>query len=116
MAVIGGWALDAIYSIRVDIAFLGTDGFINRDGPCSASFEEVDIKKAMIKQSKQKILLADHSKFFRDDLFTYSEWRDIDCLITDDKAPADELSRIGKYTKIIVFSPGKLKTEDVYED
>ena len=109
MAIIGDWALDALNSVQVDVAFLGTDGFLMREGPCSASFEEVGIKRAMINQSTSKFLLADYSKFMRNDMFTYAQWKDIDAVITDDRAPASELERIGKFTKIIISS----KDEDV---
>lgn len=107
MALIGDWTLDALGSIQVDVALLGSDGFFEREGPCSASFEEVGVKKAMIAHSKRKYLLVDHSKFSRDDMFSYAEWKDIDCVITDDKAPESELERIGKHSKIIVFSQKK---------
>ncbi len=102
MAVIGDWALDELNTIQVDVAFLGTDGFAGREGPCSASFEEVGIKKAIIGKSRRKYLLADYSKFERSDMFSYANWKDIDCMITDDKAPQTEMKRINKYIEIKV--------------
>jgi DeoR/GlpR family transcriptional regulator of sugar metabolism len=63
MTMIGDWALEVYNSTQADIVFLGTDGFSGREGPCSASFEEMEIKKSIIRQSKKRYLLADFSKF-----------------------------------------------------
>ncbi len=100
MALIGDWALNAVHSIKADIAFLGTDGFCDREGPCSASFEEIEIKKAIIQQSKKKYLLADYSKFERSDMFLYATWYDIDGLITDSNAPAEAIKNISDKTNV----------------
>ena len=102
MALVGAWALNAIQSIRADIAFLGTDGFAGRPGPCSASYDEVEIKKAMIQSAASRILVCDSSKFARTDMFVYCNWEDIDTVITDSCADPSELERVRRYTAVTI--------------
>jgi len=105
MALVGEWALNAMRSVQADIAFMGTDGFAGRPGPCSASYEELEIKKAMIQSATERILVCDSSKFARNDMFVYCGWNDIDSVITDRDAPAAELDRIRQYTSVTKAEP-----------
>jgi DeoR/GlpR family transcriptional regulator of sugar metabolism len=105
MALVGAWALNALKSIQADIAFMGTDGFAGRPGPCSASYEELEIKKAMIQSAAARILVCDSSKFARADMFVYCGWEDIDTAITDSGASSAELDRIRQYTTVTIAEP-----------
>lgn len=100
LAIVGGWTVDALRLVEADIAFLGTDGFAGREGPCSASFEEVEVKRAMMRSSKCNVLVCDHSKFTRSDMFLYSDFSGIDCMITDKNIPAGELKKLANKTEI----------------
>ena len=100
MALVGAWTLNALQAIEADIVFLGTDGFYSREGPCSASYEEVEIKKVMTKSAKMSVLVCDNSKFKRSDMFVYCGWEDIHRVITDRNAPETEINRIKEYTSI----------------
>jgi len=106
MALIGAWALNALRSIQADIAFLGTDGFAGRPGPCSASYEELEIKRAMTQSSEMRVLVCDSNKFTRNDMFVYCGWEDIDQIITNDGAPLAELNRVRKLTSVTVTQSG----------
>ncbi|MDR1902164.1 MAG: DeoR/GlpR family DNA-binding transcription regulator [Treponema sp.] len=83
MSLVGYWANNAFKSIKADVAFLGTSGFMSHKGPCAESFIEAEMKESIIECSRKKIVLADHSKFVSDALVEYIEWKKIDCLITD---------------------------------
>lgn len=102
LALVGMWAMDALKTIKVDIAFLGTDGFLSRKGPCSASFFEAEIKKAMIASSKKTIVVSDSNKFKTDGMFQFSEWGEINYLITDSDAPETDIKNLGNYTNVII--------------
>ncbi|WP_066684131.1 DeoR/GlpR family DNA-binding transcription regulator [Christensenella intestinihominis] len=101
MALVGGWTVDALRLVEADIAFLGTDGFAGREGPCSASFEEVEVKRAIVGSGRKKILVCDHSKFLRSDMFLYCGFDEIDCVVTDEKAPAREIANLRRHTEVI---------------
>lgn len=100
LAVVGQWANEQICSIKVDTAFIGSDGFQNLAGPATYSYEEAEIKKNMLKISRQKIVLADSSKFRSGGSFQFGSWNDIDVLITDINASAEEITMIPDCTNI----------------
>jgi DeoR/GlpR family transcriptional regulator of sugar metabolism len=105
MALVGAWALNSLRSIRADITFLGTDGFAGRAGPCSASYEEVEIKKAITQSGTLRVLVCDSSKFTRTDMFVYCGWEDIDHVITDGDVPPAELDRVRRFTPVTIAEP-----------
>jgi DeoR/GlpR family transcriptional regulator of sugar metabolism len=102
MSLSGYWAINAFKSIKADVAFLGTSGFMSHNGPCAESFIEAEMKKAIVECSRQKIVLADSTKFSSDALVEYEEWGRIDYLLTD--KPPDEtwLNKNRDQIKIIV--------------
>lgn len=109
MAAAGAWTVSAVRGIRVDVAFLGTDGFEDLAGPSSASYEEVQFKAAAVEVSSCSIILSDHSKFTHRGLFQFCGWRDVYALVTDSAAPQEAVTQIGQQTRVMVAdsqSPG----------
>lgn len=102
MALVGMWALRALAEVRADLAFLGTDGFCGRGGPCTASYAEADVKRAMITGSTRAVLVCDSRKFRTDAMVQFCEWGQVDCLVTDDGADRQDIRRVEQLTKIIV--------------
>lgn len=87
--LIGTWTIEALKSIQADIAFLGTDGFLNRNGPTTTSYSEVEVKKEMIFNSHKSILVTNHEKFtLNKGKYEFCKWNDIDLMITDDQVDA----------------------------
>lgn len=101
LAVVGDWVAQQLASIVVDMAFMGTDGFAGHGGPATASFDEAEIKRLMIKSSRQSVVLADSSKFSSSTPFMFAPWSSIDVLVTDLKEQREELSRIEDTTRIV---------------
>ncbi len=102
MAVAGAWAVDAVRGIRVDVAFLGTDGFDGLEGPSTASYEEVQFKSEVVRSSKCTAILSDRSKFDHQGLFQFCRWSDVYALITDSTASTEKVTAIGQQTRVIV--------------
>ncbi|MEI8672176.1 DeoR/GlpR family DNA-binding transcription regulator [Vibrio sp. SA48] len=102
MAMVGHWANNLLSSIKVDICFIGTDGLLHSSGPCTASYEEAQIKQSMISSSQIRVLLSESSKFNNPGLFQCCDWGEIDYFITDDKISKDYVSAISAHTKVIV--------------
>jgi DeoR/GlpR family transcriptional regulator of sugar metabolism len=102
MALVGPWARDILSTIKADVAFLGTDGFHSRSGPCSSSVAEAEIKKAMVQSSKRSIVVCDHSKFEKDSMYQYCLWNEIECLITDPGISDAEYKRFENTVSIII--------------
>ncbi len=102
MALVGLWTMNAINTVRVDVAILGSDGFSWRKGPCTPSYAEAEVKKAMMEHSKKTVVLSDSSKFQKSAIMEFCEWKDVDLLITDDGAPEDQVREIRKSTEVKV--------------
>lgn len=82
--IVGAWAVQALRSIHVDAAFLGSDGFKNLSGPSTLSYEEAEFKQAVLSCSNQTIILTDNRKFYSNSLFQFCEWKDVDALVTNE--------------------------------
>ncbi len=81
--IVGSWAIQVLQALCADIAFLGSDGFRDLSGPSSASYEECELRQAMLKSSSKTVILTDHDKFDKNSLFQFCEWRDVYALITN---------------------------------
>ncbi|MGB3254713.1 DeoR/GlpR family DNA-binding transcription regulator [Buttiauxella gaviniae] len=103
LAIVGMWGMNVFQSINADIVFLGTDGLKNRSGPCTASYEEAEIKAAMVKSARLKVVVSDSTKFSSSGLFQFCDWSEIDYFITDSAIPEDELNHLSKVTEVIVI-------------
>ncbi|WP_095833463.1 DeoR/GlpR family DNA-binding transcription regulator [Brenneria goodwinii] len=101
MGAVGTWGVSGINSIRADVAFLGTDGFSGTTGPCTVSYEEAELKKAMVDCAKVRVVVSDSTKFDIAGLFKFSEWNELDHLVTDNRAPAPALQRLEEFLNII---------------
>lgn len=101
-AVVGGWAARQLAEIKADIAFVGTSGFRDRGGPCIESLPESDIKKAMIANAYQTIVVSDSSKAREDAMVQFAAWRDVHALVTDKRLAREDASRLGKLTTVVL--------------
>lgn len=101
-ATSGIWALNELYSIKIDIAFLGTSGFFSHNGPCTKLGSDATFKSQVIKNSSKSIVLADHTKFSTNAIMQYASWEEIDMIITDSGVNSNDLKALRKNVKIIV--------------
>ncbi|WP_458119417.1 DeoR/GlpR family DNA-binding transcription regulator [Paenibacillus sp. Z6-24] len=97
-AFVGPMAEMALDMVRVDKAFMATNGLDIREGITTPNLTEAAIKRKMIDIAKQVILLADHSKMGGIAYAKFADLNDIDYCITDGGAPiqmVNELRRLG---------------------
>lgn len=83
LSLTGSWCVQAIESVHADICFLGTSGILDRKGPTTHSYQELEAKKAMVRQSERIYVLADSDKFRESGFHTMCLWEEIDGIITD---------------------------------
>lgn len=73
-----------IRDLRVDKCFVGTNGIDPIYGYSVPSFEDASVKKCMLSASKQRFVLADHTKFGETYMAKFADFTgDVDYLITD---------------------------------
>ena len=101
-SVFGGWTANQISSIRVDLCFLGTDGFSNFTGPTTPSSSDVYVDQVILKHSEKQYILADATKFSRNSLYKICDWSEVDGLITNDTANKDAVAEIAKQTQVFL--------------
>lgn len=97
MSLTGSWCTQAIASVHADVCFLGTSGILDRKGPTTHSYQELEAKKMMIAQSDRVYVLADSDKFKESGFHTLCLWNEIDGIITDDHLSFSKVEEYQKY-------------------
>ena len=82
-AVVGASAIDTLTRLRVDVAFLGTNGFSVEHGFSTPDAHEAAVKRAMVACAREVAVLSDASKHDSDHLISFAGLDDVDALVTD---------------------------------
>ncbi|MDT8898252.1 DeoR/GlpR family DNA-binding transcription regulator [Thermanaerothrix sp. 4228-RoL] len=85
LSMIGAIAERIYNELHVDKAFIGVGGISLDDGLTEYNFEDTQIKKVLLRTAREKIVVADSSKFGVTAFASIAPLTAIDCLITDDK-------------------------------
>lgn len=88
-ACVGHRALEALRTVRCDVAFLGTNGLDPERGLTTPDPEEAAVKRAMRTAGRRVVVLCDSSKFGHDHLVSFADLGDVDVVVTDSAPPAD---------------------------
>ncbi|MDO5698601.1 MAG: DeoR/GlpR family DNA-binding transcription regulator [Dermatophilus congolensis] len=98
LAATGDWAIDALASVHVDIAFMGTNGISTTRGLTTPDQAEASTKAAMIASAERTVVVSDHSKFGVAHFARFARIDDIDLVITDtdlDEETAHDMETAG---------------------
>jgi DeoR family transcriptional regulator, aga operon transcriptional repressor len=79
---------------NIDVAFLGVDGVDATSGCTNYDPAGARVNAALLRRARTRVVLADATKVGRVTLAQVCPIRDVDVLVTDDRAPADELALI----------------------
>ena len=82
-AAVGEQALRVLDNLRVDIAFIGTNGISARHGLSTPDSEEAAVKRAMVAAANYVVVVADSTKVGREDFVSFAPISSVDTLITD---------------------------------
>jgi DeoR family fructose operon transcriptional repressor len=89
-AAVGADTVAALAQLRVDVAFLGTNGITVEHGFTTPDPDEAAVKRALIAGARRVVVVADSSKFGIDTAIRFATAQEVDVLVTDDgAAPAD---------------------------
>jgi DeoR family fructose operon transcriptional repressor len=89
-AAVGEQTLAVLNTLRVDVAFIGTNGISVRHGLSTPDTDEAAVKRAMVAAANFVVVTADSSKVGREDFISFAPIDSVDTLITDgDIATAD---------------------------
>lgn len=82
-AAVGADTVAAFGRLRVSVAFIGTNGLSVAHGLSTPDPDEAAAKQAMIGAANRVVVLADSSKFNREDLVSFGGLDDVDVIVTD---------------------------------
>ena len=101
-AMVGALALDWLSKLTFHTAFIGASG-LSAEGASTTELSEAEIKRQVLSRAKERILLADSSKWEVPSTFLYSGWDLFDTWITDSPKMNSVFARSTQsQTKIIV--------------
>lgn len=82
-AAVGAETVEALSHLRVDVAFVGTNGVTPEHGLTTPDPDEAAVKRALIGCGRQVVALADASKFGIETAVRFASAGEIDVLVTD---------------------------------
>ncbi len=82
---VGYLATEALSAYHADISFVSYPSINMEFGFGDNKLEELKIRNLMLKHSKKKVLLLDHTKFDDNDSIVFSKMEPVDLIVTDKK-------------------------------
>jgi len=82
-AAVGEQVLRVLDTLRVDNAFIGTNGISMAHGLSTPDTEEAAVKRAMVRCANYVVVVADSSKFGREEFVSFAPIDSVDALVTD---------------------------------
>jgi DeoR family transcriptional regulator, fructose operon transcriptional repressor len=105
LALSGPITRQSLNNFYVDKTFIGVGGLAWDSGVTDYHIQEADIRKQMLERGGMKIALADHSKFNVTALAKVAELKDLDVVVTDDRAPREFLDKLAELDVEILVAP-----------
>lgn len=82
LAAVGDWTKAQVAEIYADVAFMGTNSVSVERGLTTPDTVEASVKRALMDASRRTVVLADHTKFGREDFARVAPLADVDTIIT----------------------------------
>lgn len=82
-AAVGEPVLRVLDTLRVDVAFIGTNGISPAHGLSTPDSEEAAVKRAMVRAANYVVVAADSSKAGRENFVSFAPLSSVDTLLTD---------------------------------
>jgi DeoR family fructose operon transcriptional repressor len=98
LAAVGDWTRHNLADVFADVAFIGTNGITATRGLTTPDLGEAAVKRALVEAARRTVVLADHTKFGREDFAHVCDLEAIDTVISDiglDDGMAEEIEDAG---------------------
>ncbi len=105
-AAVGEQALRVLDTLRVDIAFIGTNAISVRHGLSTPDSEEAAVKRAMVRAANYVVVAADSSKVGREDFVSFAPISSVDTLITDPEISAEDTAALSEHGLEVICAGG----------
>ena len=110
MDTIGPLATAALERLRGYVAFIGADGLSMDFGLTASDIESAHLFGLAVRNARQTVLLADHSKFLAPALCRIVDWDGVSVVVTDRPPPPAWLAFLGE-RNIEIVTPLQMGTE-----
>lgn len=81
--LVGPVAVEALTKLAFNKAFIGTTGVTAKHGYSNSNMYEAEIKRLVISQAAETVMVMDHSKFGKQDLFSFASLNAVNRIVTD---------------------------------
>jgi DeoR family transcriptional regulator, fructose operon transcriptional repressor len=82
LAAVGDWTKAQVAEVYADVAFMGTNSISVERGLTTPDTVEASVKRALMDAARRTVVLADHTKFGREDFARVAPLADVDTVIT----------------------------------
>jgi len=106
LSSVGTWTHQMIGMVSVDIAFVSVNGITPERGLTTGDLAEAAVKSAMIRASRRTVVLADHSKFGREEFGRIAPLAAVETIITDSGVNPELASEAEAAGPIVVRAAG----------
>lgn len=103
-AAVGEQTLRVLDTLRVDMAFIGTNGISVRHGLSTPDSDEAAVKRAMVKAANYVVAVADSSKVGREDFVSFAPLSSVDTLITDSEISDSHRTQLTEHGVEVVIA------------
>ena len=105
-AAVGEQTVRTLESLRVDIAFIGTNGISVRHGLSTPDPGEAAVKRAMVACANFVVVVADSSKIGREEFVSFAPIERVDVLVTDSEITAADRTTLSEHGVDVVVAQG----------
>ena len=103
-ATVGERAVGMLESLRVDIAFIGTNGISVRHGLSTPDPGEAAVKRAMVACANFIVVVADSSKIGREEFVSFAPIDRVDVLVTDSEITPQDRAALTEHGVDVVVA------------
>ncbi len=103
-ALVGSLTLAWLERMSADYAIVGASG-LDESGASTTELSESEIKRALIAHARNRILVADASKWARASLIRFADWSDFQFWITAGSIDRNTISTVSKAGPQVVRAP-----------
>ena len=104
LSSVGTPALTVLSETFASVAFVATNGIDPAAGFTTPDFEEAEVKRLMVKNSMETVVLSDNSKFGKRYSARFATAEEIDRLVTDVRAPSQIIQALQKSDLEVVLA------------
>jgi DeoR/GlpR family transcriptional regulator of sugar metabolism len=104
LSMIGPIPEQVYQDFHVDKAFIGIGGISLEDGLTEYNIEDTQIKKVLIRSAREKIVVADGSKFGVTTFASVANLTEINKVVTDKSAPENIVNQVCKQGVEVIFA------------